>query len=127
MIMLTQRFRHRAAAAATIMATAFLISAPTSAQHSWHSPSMSETPSMQMHKVMQDANQKSMSMKMTGNLDHDFMMMMRNHHAAGIAMAQVQVDKGKDKEMVNMAKKIIDAQKREIKELDAWMAKHPMK
>ena len=82
---------------------------------------------MQMHKVMQDSNEKSMSMKMTGNVDHDFMMMMRHHHAAGIAMAEFQVANGKDKEMINMAKKIIKDQKREIKELDAWNDKHPMK
>lgn len=82
---------------------------------------------MQMHKVMQDSNEKSMSMKMTGNVDHDFMMMMRHHHAAGIVMAEFQVANGKDKEMINMAKKIIKDQKREIKELDAWNNKHPMK
>lgn len=127
MIMLTQKVLQKATSAITILATTLLISAPTLAQHSGHSPSASDTPSMQMHKVMQDSNQKSMSMKMTGNLDRDFMMMMRHHHAAAIAMARVQVDKGKDKEMVNMAKKIIEAQTREIKELDVWMAKHPMK
>lgn len=125
MSMLTPKVHYKVAAAATILATAFIIT-PALAQHSGHSPNVSGTPSMQMHKVMQDANEKSMSMKMTGNVDHDFMMMMRNHHTAGIAMAQVQVDKGKDKQMINIAKKIIKDQKREIKELDAWMAKHPM-
>ena len=127
MIMPTHRVLKQVAAAAATVAAMFLATAPTFAQHSGHSPSASDTASTQMHKVMNDSHQKSMSMKMSGNVDHDFVTMMRNHHASGIAMAQVEVDKGTDKEMVRMAKKIIEAQKREIKELDAWMAKHPMK
>lgn len=80
-----------------------------------------------MHQVMQASQQKPMAMKMTGHPDHDFAMMMRAHHEAGIAMAQIQAESGKDKEMIQMAKKIIDAQKREIKKFDAWSAKHPVR
>lgn len=127
MLTLTSEVRQKAVGAVTTLAAACLLSVPAFAQQSGHSTNPSGMPSMQMHKVMQDSNEKSMSMKMTGNVDHDFMMMMRHHHAAGIAMAEFQVANGKDKEMINMAKKIIKDQKREIKELDAWNNKHPMK
>lgn len=127
MLTLTSEVRQKAVGAVTTLAAACLLSVPAFAQQSGHSTSPSGMPSMQMHKVMQDSNEKSMSMKMTGNVDHDFMMMMRHHHAAGIVMAEFQVANGKDKEMINMAKKIIKDQKREIKELDAWNDKHPMK
>ena len=97
------------------------------AQSNQSSGTATDAASMQMHKVMNDSHEKSMSMKMTGDADHDFMMMMRSHHEAGIAMAQVEVDNGKDKQMVDMAKKIIAAQKKEVKQLDDWMAKHMKK
>lgn len=127
MITLTSGISQKAVGAVITLAAACLMSAPAFAQQSGHSTNTSGMPSMQMHKVMQDSNEKSMSMKMTGNVDHDFMMMMRHHHAAGIAMAEFQVANGKDNEMINMAKKIIKDQQREIKELDAWKDKHPLK
>lgn len=68
---------------------------------------------------------KSMeSMKTTGNPDHDFAMMMKIHHQGAIDMAQMELKSGKDATMREMAKKVISAQQKEIKELDQWLAKH---
>lgn len=83
--------------------------------------------SMKMRKSMDDMHEKMGQMKMTGDADHDFVMMMRSHHQAAIDMAQVEVDTGKDAAMISAAKKIIAAQKKEIAQFDAWMKKHPMK
>ncbi|MGK5010978.1 DUF305 domain-containing protein [Janthinobacterium sp. MDB2-8] len=83
--------------------------------------------SMKMRKSMDDMHEKMGQMKMTGDVDHDFVMMMRSHHQAAIDMAQVEVDTGKDAAMISAAKKIIAAQKKEIAQFDAWMKKHPMK
>lgn len=66
-------------------------------------------------------------MKMTGDQDYDFAMMMRKHHADGVKMAEKQLDKGKDPDMRAAAKKIIEAQKKEIAEFDKWLAEHPHK
>lgn len=66
-------------------------------------------------------------MKMTGNQDYDFAMMMKMHHEKGVKMAQKELDKGKDPEMRAAAQKIIDAQKKEIVEFDKWLAEHPQK
>lgn len=66
-------------------------------------------------------------MKMTGDQDYDFAMMMRMHHVQGVKMAQKEIDQGKDPDMRAAAKKIVEAQKKEIAEFDKWLAAHPQK
>lgn len=78
----------------------------------------------EMMLSMEAMHQKMSSMKMTGDHDHDFAMMMRSHHQAGLDMARAQLKNGKDPEMQKMAKKIIADQTKEIKKLDDWMARH---
>ena len=82
---------------------------------------------MKMRKSMNDMHLKMGNMKMSGDVDYDFIMMMRAHHAAALEMAQIEVDSGKDPAAIKAAKKIISAQKKEIAEFDAWLAKHPIK
>jgi len=77
-----------------------------------------------MMKSMDDMHQRMSAMKMTGDHDHDFAMMMRSHHQAGLDMARAELKNGKDPEMQKMAKKIVADQTREIKKLDDWLAKH---
>lgn len=83
--------------------------------------------SMKMHMTMQDSQKKMNDMQMSGDTDHDFAMMMRAHHQAGIDMAKAEVESGKDPEMLKEAKKIITSQQQDIQKLDAWMQKHPAK
>ena len=66
-------------------------------------------------------------MKMTGDQDYDFAMMMRMHHIQGVKMAQKDIDKGRDPDMRAAAKKIVEAQKKEIAKFDKWLAAHPRK
>ncbi len=66
-------------------------------------------------------------MKMTGDQDYDFAMMMRMHHIQGVKMAQKEIEKGKDPDMHAAANKIVEAQKKEIAEFDKWLAAHPPK
>ena len=61
------------------------------------------------------------SMKMTGDTDRDFAMMMKMHHQGAIDMAQIELQSGKDPKMRAMAKRIIAAQKKEIKEFEQWL------
>lgn len=79
--------------------------------------------SMHMHSAMCDAQQRSAHMKMSGDPDADFAMLMRSHHEAGIAMAQLEVAKGQDPAMKQMAQTIIDTQRKEIKQFDDWLAR----
>lgn len=61
------------------------------------------------------------SMKMTGDTDRDFAMMMKVHHQGAIDMAQMELKSGKDAKMRAMAKRIIEAQQKEIKEFNQWL------
>lgn len=63
------------------------------------------------------------TMPMSGETDKDFAMMMRVHHQQALDMAQVELDQGKSPAMKAMARKIISAQKKEIAQLDQWLAK----
>jgi uncharacterized protein (DUF305 family) len=80
--------------------------------------------SKQMHEKMMGSMQKMQSMPMSGDMDKDFAMMMRQHHLSGIEMAQKELDSGKNPEMKRMAKKIIESQKKEVGEFDKWLSRH---
>ncbi len=58
----------------------------------------------------------------TGDADVDFMQQMRVHHVAAIAMSETQLDHGRDTEARTLAEQIIAEQRREIAEIDAWLA-----
>ena len=77
-----------------------------------------------MHGSMMGMMKGMESMKTTGDPDHDFAMMMKMHHQGAIDMAQMELKSGKDASMRAMAKKIIEAQQKEIKQFDQWLAKH---
>lgn len=79
---------------------------------------------MDMQGMMKDNNEKMSSMQMTGNSDMDFAMMMRIHHQGAIDMAEAELRDGKSPEMRKMAKDIIAAQKKEIAQLDRFLAKN---
>ena len=74
-----------------------------------------------MHHSMMGMMKNMESMKMTGDADRDFAMMMKVHHQGAIDMAQMELKSGKDAKMRAMAKRIIDAQQKEIKEFDQWL------
>lgn len=61
--------------------------------------------------------------KFTGDADIDFMKQMRTHHVAAVDMANVLLANGKDGETRKLAQKIIAAQEKEIKTIDAWLKK----
>jgi uncharacterized protein (DUF305 family) len=108
-------------------AAGLILAAPALAQPQGRHMAGAEDASAHMHRMMESGHQKSMQMQLSGDPDRDFARMMRSHHEAGIAMAQVEVDQGKDAAMKKLAQKIIDGQKQEIKQLDDWMAKHSRK
>ncbi|WP_162141791.1 DUF305 domain-containing protein [Daejeonella oryzae] len=67
-----------------------------------------------MHQMMNDMHQIPMS----GNVDKDFAIMMKSHHQGAVEMSQYQITNGKDETLKNMAVKIDQEQKAEIKELE---------
>lgn len=79
---------------------------------------------MDMKGMMKDMSEKMSSMKMSGNPDVDFAMMMRIHHEGAIQMAEVELRDGKEASMKKMAKDIISAQKKEIAQIDKFISTH---
>lgn len=79
---------------------------------------------MDMKGMMKDMSEKMSSMKMSGNPDVDFAMMMRIHHEGAIRMAEVELRDGKEASMKKMAKDIISAQKKEIAQIDKFISTH---
>ena len=94
---------------------------PAFAQHAGHGAAGG---GHQMMESMSQGMEKMKSMPMSGNTDKDFATMMRMHHENGIRMAEVEVKNGKDAKMKQMAQKIIESQRKEIKEFDDWLAKN---
>ena len=80
--------------------------------------------SMDMRMSMDSMHEKMGAMKMSGDLDYDFAMLMRMHHQGALDMAQTELDKGKDPVMRRAAAQIIASQKKEIAQFDQWLSQH---
>ena len=89
---------------------------------------MSNAPASPGSREMQQGMMGSMRhmqvMPMTGDVDKDFVRMMRQHHLQGIEMARIEAQKGDDPEAKRMAQKIIDQQQKEIARFDDWLRKN---
>lgn len=79
---------------------------------------------MDMKTMMKDMSEKMATMPMTNNPDVDFATMMRVHHVGAIDMAEEELRSGKEPQMRKMAKEIIAAQKKEIAQIDKFLAQH---
>lgn len=89
--------------------------------YSTASGSAVHTVQMQNDPLMAATNKMMKEMHaqpMKGNADFDFATMLRTHHQGAIDMAKVEVQQGKDAAMKQMAQKIIDAQTKEVAQLD---------
>jgi uncharacterized protein (DUF305 family) len=71
-----------------------------------------------MHDAMATA-------KVTGNADHDFLVMMIPHHEAAVQMAKAELQYGKDAKVRTLAQQIISAQEKEIAEMTSWLKSMP--
>ena len=78
--------------------------------------------SRDMKQSMMSGMDSMQKMKMSGDTDKDFAMMMKIHHQGAVDMAEMELAQGKSPAMKAMAKKIIAAQKKEIAEFDRWLA-----
>ncbi|MDO8312827.1 MAG: DUF305 domain-containing protein, partial [Sideroxyarcus sp.] len=72
--------------------------------------------------AMSNMHAEMEAMKLSGDMDHDFAMMMRTHHQGAIEMAKIELARGKDKQIKQMAEILIAYQTKEISKLDKWMA-----
>ncbi len=77
-----------------------------------------------MAASMKKMNDDMASAPKDGDVDHDFVTMMIPHHQGAVAMAQGELDYGKDPAMRQLAGEIIAAQKVEIKSMNLWLKEH---
>jgi uncharacterized protein (DUF305 family) len=76
-----------------------------------------------MHRSMMGGMKAMENMQSSGNMDRDFATMMKIHHQGAVTMAEAELKSGKDPKMRAMAKRIIDAQEKEIQQFDDWLSK----
>jgi uncharacterized protein (DUF305 family) len=108
------------------------LSGPAIAQtdHSGHAMTTGEaaapaTDATTAYKAAMDTMHGAMSsMEYSGDADVDFARGMIPHHQAAIDMARIVLEHGKDAEIRKLAEEIIEAQEREIKQLEEWLAAH---
>ncbi|RWE58169.1 DUF305 domain-containing protein [Mesorhizobium sp.] len=119
--------------AAGMLLAVFLESIPSQAQEMKHDMGAHEmramgaqSPSTDGYKAAMDKMHTAM-IEPSGNADVDFARGMIPHHQAAIDMAKVELANGKDPEMRKMAEAVIAAQEAEIKQMQDWLAAHPVK
>lgn len=77
-----------------------------------------------MHDAMNGMMQQMTSMQPTGDVDHDFAMMMKHHHQSAVDMARHEVAGGTDDSLKQMAQKMLDDQQKEISTFDQFLQGH---
>jgi len=116
--------------AAGMLLAVFLESVPAQSEemkHDMSGMSMDATsPSTEGYKAAMDKMHKDMMVKYTGNADVDFVRGMIPHHQGAIDMAKVELANGKDPEIRKLAEGVIAAQEAEIKQMQDWLAAHPV-
>jgi uncharacterized protein (DUF305 family) len=78
----------------------------------------------ELQKSMSDMDTKMKSVQMSGDIDKDFAMMMKEHHAGAVAMSKKEVTNGMSAKLKQMAQKTITDQNKEIKEFEDWINNH---
>jgi uncharacterized protein (DUF305 family) len=125
--------------ASSIFITSFTLTL-TSAGLAYAQPTKQNTPPMQtpsslpehptkgspLMQAMDKMDKAMAAAPVTGNTDQDFVAMMIPHHQGAIAMAKVELAKGKDAFLRKLARNIVTAQRQEIREMKTWQAKHPV-
>ena len=115
--------------AAGMLLAVFLESVPARSEEMKHDMAgMSAAgPSTDGYKAAMDKMHTDMMIEYTGNADVDFVRGMIPHHQGAIDMAKVELANGKDPEIRKLAEGVIAAQEAEIKQMQGWLAAHPVK
>jgi uncharacterized protein (DUF305 family) len=78
----------------------------------------------QLSQSMEKMHAEMRSIKPSGSDDADFVRLMLAHHQAAVAMAKVELSRGKDPHMRRLAQEIIIDQQSEIDLMHLWLKQH---
>lgn len=76
---------------------------------------------MELNDHMMKMGQVSDVQLITGNIDNDFATLMIQHHSSAIENSEAYLMYGNNAQLKTIAQKMIDDQKKEIKELSDWL------
>ena len=117
--------------AAGMLLAVFLESVPAQSDEMKHDMSKmamgAQGPATVGYEAAMKKMHKDMTIKYSGNADADFVRGMIPHHQGAIDMAKVVIANGKDPEIRKLAENVVTAQEAEIKQMQDWLAKHPVK
>jgi uncharacterized protein (DUF305 family) len=82
------------------------------------------SPSTAAFQAANDKMHRDMAITFSGNADIDFVRGMIPHHQGAIDMAEVVLQHGRDETTKKWAGDIIREQRREIAEMQAWLAQN---
>jgi uncharacterized protein (DUF305 family) len=81
-------------------------------------------PASQAYAAANARMHKEMAIALTGNADADFVRGMIPHHQGAVDMAEIALKFGKDETVRKLATDIVAAQRTEIAQMQAWLAKN---
>jgi len=97
--------------------TAFL------AGHPAHAPFIPEF-AMKQDENMMRMDEANDLRPLTGNTDYDFAQLMVDHHQSAVENSDLELKYGRENTTKTLAQNIIDEQKMEIKQFQAWLLKN---
>ncbi|AOV96813.1 DUF305 domain-containing protein [Edwardsiella hoshinae] len=109
----------------TVVGALVLAACATSAVAATLPAAQAETMHQELNSAMNGMHESMMKGMMSNDADVAFAAGMIPHHIGAVEMAKIELKYGTDPQMRKLAKDIIAAQDKEIKEMKAWLAAHP--
>jgi len=79
------------------------------------------TLSWEMRDLIGKVQQNVAKIKLTGDVDRDFVLLMQAYQQTGINVARIEAQGGKDPKMRELAARIIGAQERDVAQFREWL------